>query len=101
MKYVAKEGQVVVAGYVGKVEKRTDSLVSVSVANRINKDQREWINITFTNPREDQDGPKLADVAANYIQKGMYITAVCSEVKKDDYTNYYVVRVELGPRPKN
>ena len=33
MKHIAKEGQIVVAGYVS-VDKKTDSLVVVSVGNR-------------------------------------------------------------------
>jgi hypothetical protein len=98
MKYVAKEGQLVVAGYVGGVEKKTDSLVVVSVSNRTGKNETEWINLTFTNPLEGQGGQKLADLAANYIQKGAFIVAVANEVQKGDYTNYYVVRVELGPK---
>ena len=98
MKYVAKEGQIVVAGYVGNVDKKTDSLVVVSVANRLNKEETEWVNLTFTNPREGQDGQKLADLADKYIQKGSYITAVANPVERGEYTNNYVVRVELGPR---
>jgi len=54
--------------------------------------------LTFTNPLEGQGGQKLADLAANYIQKGAFIVAVANEVQKGDYTNYYVVRVELGPK---
>lgn len=100
MKYIAKEGQVVVAGYVGNVDKKTDSLVVVSVANRINKEETEWVYLTFTNPREGQDGPKFADLANSYIEKGSYITVVANAVEKGEYTNYYVNRVELGPKPK-
>ena len=101
MKFIAKEGQVVVAGYVGAVDQKTDSLVSVSVANRVNKEETEWVYLTFTNPREGQDGQRLADLAVNYIQKGSFITAVANEVPRGDFTNYYVVRVELGPRPRD
>ncbi len=98
MKHIAKEGQIVVVGYVGSVDKKTDSLVVVSVGNRTGKNETEWINLTFTNPLEGQGGQKLADFAANYIQKGTFLVAVANEVKKGDYVNNYVVRVELGPK---
>lgn len=97
MKRTVKEGQIVVAGRVGSIEKRTDSLVAVNVANRKNKNDTEWVTIKFTNPKEGE-GQKLADLALNYIEKGQFIVAICNEVKSDQYNNLYVVAVELGPK---
>ena len=36
-------------------------------------------------------------ICANYIRKA-HSSAVANEVKKGDYVNNYVVRVELGPK---
>jgi len=96
MKRIAKEGQVIIAGRIGSINKKTDSLVTVSVANRKGKDDPEWVTVTFTNSKKE--GPKLADLVLNYAQKGQYIIAVCNEVKNGEYTNLYAVAVELGPR---
>lgn len=97
MKRVVKENQVVVAGYVGTVDKKTDTLVVVSIANRKGKDDTEWVNVTFTNPK-DGEGAKLADLADNYIEKGQFIAVIANEVTKGEYKNLYVSSVELGPK---
>jgi hypothetical protein len=99
MKRYVKEGQVVIAGYVGNVEKRTDSLVAVSVANRVNNDTTEWISVSFANPSEGYNGPNFADLATK-ISVGQYIVVVANERKNDEYTNYYVTAFEYGPRKK-
>lgn len=100
MKWTAKEGQVAIAGYVGNVEKRTDGLTSVSIANRKGKEEVEWLNVAFTNPKEAGPGPRLADLANNYVRKGQFIAVVANEVQNGQYTNYYAVAVELGPNNK-
>lgn len=97
MKKTVKEGQIVIAGRVGSIEKKTDTLATVNVANRKGKDETEWITLSFANPKNGE-GQKFADLALNFIDKGQYITAVCNEVKSGNYTNYYVVAVELGPK---
>jgi len=99
MKWMVKEGQVVVAGRVGRVDKKNESLVSVSIANRTNKEETAWEYVAFTNPRSGE-GFKLADLAGKYIEIGQYITAVCNEIEKDGYKNLYAVSVELGPKSK-
>lgn len=99
MKYVAKEGQVTLAGYVGIVERKSPSLVTVSIANKKGENDTEWTSVAFTNPREGDKGQALADFAENYVQKGRFITIVANARENEQYTNYYAVRVELGPRP--
>lgn len=98
MKIVAKEGQVVLSGYVGTVDKKTDSLVAVSIANRKGKEETEWTNVAFTNPQGT--GQKLADLAEKYIEVGQHITVLCNKRQNGDYENFYVVACELGPKKK-
>jgi hypothetical protein len=97
MKRYCKENQVIVCGYVGSVDVKTDSLVSVGVANRINQEETEWVNLTFTNPQEGFSGPNFADLAKK-ISVGQYIVAVANERKNGEYVNYYVAAFEYGPR---
>jgi len=99
MKYTAKEGQLVFAGRVGLVERKTDSLVSVRLALKKSKEETEWVGVAFCNPKEGVKGQKLAEFAEKYVQKGMYLTVVANAVEGEKYTNYYVSAVELGPSP--
>lgn len=100
MKRYAREGDVVIAGYVGGVNEKTENLVSVSIANRLSKDETEFVHVAFTNPREGVKAPNLADLARNYVEKGQYITVLAREVENGDYKNYYANSVELGPRSR-
>jgi hypothetical protein len=101
MKFTAREDQVVLAGRVGSVEVKTDSLVIVSVSHRKNRDETEWTNVAFTNPKSGQNGAKLADLAQNYITKGQYVTVVANKVENGQYENYYAVAVDLGPKSQS
>ena len=98
MKFVANEGQLMIAGYVGGVYETTDTLTSVSIANNKGKDEVEWLNVAFTKPKEEGKGQDLADFARKYIKKGQFIAVAANEVVNGEYTNYYVNRVELGPK---
>lgn len=98
MKWNAKEGQVVLAGYVGNVEKKTDTLVVVSIAHHPAKDKTEWYNVAFCNPNDGSKGPNLADLALKHIEKGQFVAVVCNERKNGNNTNYYAVSVELAPK---
>ncbi len=97
MKRLAKEGQVVLAGRVGRVDKKSEALVSVSIANRINREETSWENVAFHNPKDD-DRFQMADFAERYIRVGQYLTVLCNEVVNGDYRNLYATSVELGPK---
>ena len=97
MKITAHEGQVVLAGRVGTVEAKSDTMVIVSLSHRKNKDETEWTNIAFTNPTNGS-GTKLADLANNYIEKGQFLTVVANMKENGEYKNYYAAFVELGPK---
>jgi len=99
MKFTTREGQVVLAGRVGLIDKKTDSMTIVRLAHKKNKEETEWLSIAFCNPQQGQKGQALAALADQYVTKGAYITVVANAVQKDEkYTNYYAVSVELGPR---
>ena len=95
-KYV-KEGQVVVAGRVGGLEKKNESLVAVSIANRLNKEETSWEHVAFCNPK-DTERFQMAEFAEKYIRVGQYLTVVCNEVINGEYKNLYANAVELGPK---
>ena len=97
MKKLVKEGQVVVAGRVGSVDKKNESLVAVSIANRINKEETSWEKVAFFNPKDDTRF-QMADFAEKYIRVGQYLTVLCNEVINGDYRNLYASSVELGPK---
>lgn len=98
MKIEAREGQVVLAGRVGNVDVKSDTMVVVSISHRKSKDETEWTNVAFTNPQEGQNGAKLADLANNYVEVGQYLTVVANKRVNGEYENYYAVFVELGPK---
>jgi len=97
MKRYAKEGQVVVAGRVGRIDKKNDSIVAVSIANRINREETSWENVAFFNPKDDEKF-RMGDFAEKYIRVGQYLTVLCNEVINGDYKNLYASSVELGPK---
>lgn len=99
MKRYTKENQVVIAGYVGNVERKSETLVSVSIANRINANETEWVHVAFTNSTGEYQTPAFADLATK-ISVGQYITVVANEREYGEYKNYYCVAFEYGPRKK-
>jgi len=98
MKFIAKEGQVLIAGYTGIVERKSPTLTSVNIAHKKGETDTEWLSVAFTNP-QDGKGQALADFAEKYIQKGKFVAVVANARENGQYTNYYAVRVELGPKP--
>ena len=99
MKYDVSDSKTVVAGYVLKVEKKSDSLVVVSIANNKGHDDMEWVNVAFCKPQAGKQGRDLASLASKYVVKGQYLTVVANKVVNGDYENYYASVVELGPKP--
>lgn len=99
MKFIAKEGQVIIAGRVGLIERKTDSLTAIRIAHRKNKEETEWLSVALCNPQGDRTGQKLADLAEKYVTKGAYVTVIANAVEGEKYTNYYAVSIELGPKP--
>ena len=97
MKRLVKEGQVIVAGRVGRIDKKNESLVAVSIANRINREETSWENVAFFNPK-DEERFQMAAFAEKYIRVGQYLTVLCNEVINGEYKNLYASSVELGPR---
>jgi len=97
MKKLAKEGQVVIAGRVGRIERKNENLVAISIANRINRDETSWENVAFCNPKDDEKF-QLADFADKYIRVGQYLTVLCCEVMNGSFRNLYANSVELGPK---
>lgn len=98
MRRTVKEGQVVIAGRIGNMEKRTDSLVSISIANRVSKEETQWERVALVNPKSGK-GARLADLAA-YLVVGQYVTVICNEVSNEEKKNLYVQAIELGPKPR-
>ena len=94
MNVKAKEGQVIISGRVGTIDPKTDTLTSLSIANRVNKDETEWIHVALT----DGEKQKLATLANTYLEVGQYVTILANEVEKGEYKNLYAVFVELGPK---
>ncbi len=98
MKWKVKEGQIVIAGRIGMIEKKSDSFFIVSIANRFNKDDTKWEHVAFASPKNG-DGYKYAELAEKYMVIGQYITVVCNERENGEYKNLYATAVELGPKP--
>lgn len=99
MKWKTKEGQEVVAGYVGSVQRKTETLVAVSVANRKSKEETEWVSVAFCSPRSG-GGQDLAEFAEKYINVGGFVTVVTNAKEANGYTNRYAIVCELGPRSR-
>ena len=81
---------VVIAGKIGNIKKVFNDLVNISVANNLNDNSTEWLNLNFSNPNNNFNGVDWADYAIAKLQKGMFVLAVCYKKQKGDYMNYYV-----------
>lgn len=98
MNIYTKDGQRVIAGRVGSIERKTDTLVVVSIANRKNKEETEWVKVAFTDPQGE--GQKLADLAERYLEVGQYVTVLANERKNGEYKNLFAAFVEMGPKSR-
>ena len=95
MNIYTKDGQRVIAGRVGSIERKTDTLVVVSIANRKNKEETEWVKVAFTDPQGE--GQKLADLAERYLEVGQYVTVLANEREHDEYKTLLPLSLTRDP----
>lgn len=92
MKYkIANSNNLVaIAGRIGYISKKFNSLTAVSIASTSKNDETEWSYLSFSNPNNNFNGTKWADYANKNLKVGQFVLTVCYEKQNGEYTNYYV-----------
>jgi hypothetical protein len=92
MKYkIANSNNLVaIAGRIGFITPKFDSLTNVSIANNLRDNETEWCYLNFSNPKNNFNGTNWADFANKNLKKGQFILTVCYEKQNGEYMNYYV-----------
>lgn len=92
MKYeIANSNNLIaLAGRIGKITPKFDSLTNVSIAHKPSKEETEWLYLNFSNPNNNFNGVDWADFANTKLKVGDMLLAVCYMKQNGQYTNYYV-----------